>query len=228
MTKTKRISKVKIWIKTRFIDGKYFFCNYFQEWIILFKALFKRFFCGFKKVDFILYFLFVILIVGGLGVFPSAIKYYKAVSSNMSLTGLKLVELEFAKSLSTYFITIIATSSADLILNKHPNELEARTLRMPAVSCLIIGAMSIFAIHSQILGNQTLNFAFYSTLFSFFIWWIANSMDIKYDKPSNNSEANFEPLGKEMFETIIPSKEEGNLDDLDGEYPDANGIKVIM
>lgn len=166
------------------------------EWIDLVKSVYKRWIDGFKKVDFILYFLFVIIIVGSLGVFPSILKYYEALT--LETPDLNVIENDLAKSLSTYFITIIATSSADLILNKEPNEHEARILRMPAVTCLIIGAISIFLIHTEVFGVKTLHFSFLSTAFSLFVWWIANSWDKKYQNNKlDNPIANFSPLGKE-------------------------------
>ena len=168
-----------------------------NEWKDLIKSVYKRWRDGFNRVDFILYFLFVIIVVGSLGVFPSALKYYEAVI--LKTPDRNAIENDFAKSLSTYFITIIATSSADLILNKEPNEHEARILRMPAVTCLIIGAISIFLIHSEVFGSKTVYFSFLSTAFSLFVWWIANSWDKKYQKNTlGTPNANFAPLGKEQ------------------------------
>lgn len=41
---------------------------FFEEWLLLMKVILSRFFMGFKSVNFIFYFLVIVLILGGLGV----------------------------------------------------------------------------------------------------------------------------------------------------------------
>jgi len=221
-------------IKIDFQDLKYHYKLYqnkilifFKQWIDFIRIIFKRFFCGFKKVDFILYFIFVIILVGGLGVYPIALKYYEA--SILKTPDLNIIKSDFAKSLSTYFITIIATSSADLILSKHPAK-HAQILKMPAVSCLIIGAISIFIIQIEVFGEKTLDFALWATIFSLLIWWITNSMDIKYDVDDNNSgEFTTSPLGDEIEpNSQIISDVELTLGSKEPQNNEIDKIKVKM
>ncbi|TCD01226.1 hypothetical protein [Pedobacter psychroterrae] len=161
---------------------------FFSSWTYLIAALFKRFYEGFRNIDFIIYFLVVILIVGGLGISPIAYKiYYKGENNPENI-------LELAKALSTYFITIIATSSADLILNKLPNHKEARSLRMPALTFLILGGIAIFLVQYDLLPDYSLEIAFYATISALFLWWITNSVDKKY-KLEDKDDDSAAPIG---------------------------------
>jgi hypothetical protein len=155
---------------------------FFKSWTYLFLTLLKRFIEGFKHIDFLIYFLVVILIVGGLGISPILYKIY--------LQGADTPENlnELSRALSTYFITIIATSSADLILNKLPDPKEARSLRMPALTCLIIGGISIFMIQYNLIPQYSLNIAIYATFGALFLWWITNSTDGKYKLDDQNEQ----------------------------------------
>lgn len=155
---------------------------FFKSWTYLFSILLKRFIEGFKHIDFLIYFIVVILIVGGLGILPILYKIYlKGGNTSENIN-------ELSRALSTYFITIIATSSADLILNKLPDPREARSLRMPALTCLILGGISIFLIQYNLIPIHTLNIAIYATIGALILWWITNSTDGKYklDEENNN------------------------------------------
>lgn len=177
---------------------------FFSDWYELLRSIITRFIEGFKYVDFILYFLVVIILVGGLGVFPSAYQYFIVPSADKAIH--QSEGIDFAKSLSTYFITIIATSSADLILNKEPDENEAHMFRMPAVTCLILGAIFIFLIQINLFKDYTIQIGYIATALALFLWWITNSKDKKYVKPQSG-KTNFSPLGVE-----IPEVDETNPD----------------
>jgi hypothetical protein len=171
-----------------------------NTWWLLIKTLLDRFLSGFTNSNFFLYFFVVIILVGSLGCSGLLYEYYYFKPNPNNIGEFKSLCLALAKSLSTYFIALIATSSADLILNRKPNSKEAAVLRLPALTMLILGGISIFLIQYNLLEdfNRTLKLAFYGTTLSLLFWWIANSIDDKYnpheEKPASN-EDNYNPLG---------------------------------
>lgn len=186
-------SKFSQWLK---VKGR----TFINTWWLLLKTILDRFFSGFTNSNFFLYFFVVIIIVGGLGCSSLFYNYYNYNLKTGNAEEYATLCLGLAKSLSTYFIALIATSSADLILNKKPNSREASVLRLPALTMLIVGGISLFLIQYNLLedAKKTLNLAFMGTILALLFWWVANSFDDKYsphDDGQNTTEANYNPLG---------------------------------
>jgi hypothetical protein len=165
-----KLSEAYEYLKQVFRDCRVFFFS----WIFLFKVLWNRTIEGLRNIDFVIYFVVVIIIVGMLGFSDLLYKVYvendKSVATNLQL----------AKAFSIYFIAIIATSSADLILNRDPNEDEARSLRMPGLTFLILGGVLSFLIQYNLIPTWTCRLSLYGLSGALFLWWITNSTDKKY------------------------------------------------
>lgn len=193
------MKKIKEWVTKKINQTTAFF----ESWIYLLKILFKRFIEGFRNIDFVIYFLVVIIVVGGLGVFPLVYTAYTEIQSSDPNY------IELSKALSTYFITLIATSAADLILNKHPNQKEARSLRMPALSFLIFGGIAIFIVQYNLIPKYSLTISIWSTIGALILWWIANSLDGKYTLDDGQNPAN--PMGGPNVEIPVDAQEIPNV-----------------
>ena len=165
---------------------------FFESWIYLVRVVFKRIFSGFKNIDFVIYFVIVIIVVGSFGFSDLIYKVY--------ILGYKDSDTiyQLAKALNIYFIAIIATSSADLILNRDPNEKEARSLRMPGLSFLILGGFISFLIQYN-LTNFTTRLSYYGTAGALLLWWITNSTDKKWLHEQINQD-NLNTIGGEELD----------------------------
>lgn len=135
-----------------------------SHWKSLRQEIKKRCYLPLSQPAFILYFFFVIVIVGGLGVF---IKLYRVLSMEVTPQD----TLGLAQDLSTYLLAMIAASFVDLDFSESSN---LTSLRMFGFALLLIGAM--FGIISQITTNSNLALgsACAGTALALFLWWIAN------------------------------------------------------
>lgn len=156
-----------IWEKIKGLWGA--IGSFFSLWTKLFRIVWRRLIIGFQSPDFIIYFIVVIVIVGGMGFWPIAYKIFIDGDSTITIA-------ELAKSMSTYFIAIIASSSADLILTNKPDQVQAKVLRMPAIAMLVIGAILLVLIQIE-LNNDTMTLAYVGLTLALVFWWIANSID---------------------------------------------------
>ena len=141
-----------------------------DEWLLLLKILLKRFFVGFGRVSFLLYFVVIIVILGGLGVW---IEYFSETQNGLN------------NALTTFFMAILATSSADLLLKTKPED-EMGFLKMPALSILIIGGLMAALVFAGYCQEQL---AKTGTILALMLWWIANSSDDKYLANGENPES---------------------------------------
>ncbi|MDF1676217.1 MAG: hypothetical protein P1U44_10920 [Vicingaceae bacterium] len=167
------------------------FKEFIFSWWELIKTIGVRFFEGLKNRNFLIYFITIVVFVGGFGVLPGLNKILNSCSPTDELY------LSFSKALSTYFIAIIATSAADLILNKEPTETEARILRMPAIMALVAGGFLIFLIQME-LTKSSFELSVIGTILAWFLWWITNSIDGKYQDNENNESGAMNPIGGEV------------------------------
>lgn len=220
MKKNKKINQMNFSIIWKY-SIRYFSATklFFQEWIDLSVEIVNRLIIGFKSVNFVIYFVFVIIIIGGLGVFPDAYNYYCDSSIDNAT--------KLAKALSTYFITIIATSAADLLINREPNEKEASKFRMPAFAFLVFGGISIFMIQYDLIPFITFNLSLTAAGLALFFWWITNSRDRKY-KNFDDNVTNFYPLGEEIKSNILTVENQFIEQREVGPTPKTRDIKVKM
>lgn len=108
--------------------------------------------------EFIVYFLLVILIIGGLGVWSDL---FRANDLNKSISN----------NLNAYALTIIAASTIELIFSKE-------TILKNTLTLISVGIIVIYIFLFFILNNNnvpTLIFSVLSTLIALYIWWIANA-----------------------------------------------------
>lgn len=135
-----------------------------SHWVNFLRELKKRTLQPLGQPTFIFYFVFVIVIVGGLGVF---IKLPKAWGAQATPEGV----LTVAQDLSTYLLATIAAAFVDLNFSESSKQ---SSLKMFALSIFILGG--ICAVYSNFSSNPTM--ASYSALFgtalALFLWWIAN------------------------------------------------------
>lgn len=158
------------------------------SWWELIRILSYRFFEGLKNRNFLIYFITIVVFVGSFGVLSGLSEIWG--KENVSPE----VYSEVAKSISTYFIAIIATSGADLILNRFPNEIEARILRMPAITFLVIGGFLIFLIQMDIT-KYSFKLSIIGTALAWFLWWITNSIDPKHKDEDSFDGGATNPMG---------------------------------
>jgi hypothetical protein len=168
---------------------KDWFKDFFYSWFELVKILLKRFFAGLKNSNFVIYFVVIIVFIGGFGVF----KDIYAIINCEDGSELSRLYNELSKNLSTYFIALIAASTADLILNRLPNERESFILRMPAITGLVAGGFLLFLIQLEVVNN-TFKLAIWGTILAWIMWWISNSTDPKHKEPKEPNEP-LNPMG---------------------------------
>lgn len=170
--------------------------NFIKEWETLILTLFRRFYSGFRYVNFVFYFITVIGVLGGLGVW----KEYLESSSEEIIN----------HALTTFYMAVLATSSADLILKTKPKK-EMKVLKMPALSILMAGGVCAVLIFTD---NAPDYLAKLCTVISLFFWWITNSTDKKY------SSGKFKPFstvgGHVEVEEPVSNNDDNNESQFEG------------
>lgn len=165
------------------------FKDFFISWFELIRILFKRFFTGLKNSNFIIYFVIIIVFIGGFGVFNDV---YDIINCKKN-EDVGILYSQLSKNMSTYFIALIAASTADLILNRLPNERESYLLRMPAIAGLVAGGFLLFLIQMEIV-KDSFKLAIWGTILAWFMWWVSNSTDPKHIEPNEPNEL-LNPMG---------------------------------
>lgn len=132
-------------------------------WADFFRELKKRSSQPLGQPTFIFYFIFVIVLVGGLGVI---IKLPRAYGSQATPEGV----LSVAQDLSTYLLATLAAAFVDLNFS----ESSKQSLKMFALSMLIVGGFC--AVYSNFSVDPTMASwsAIFGTVLALFVWWIAN------------------------------------------------------
>ncbi|PWK17192.1 hypothetical protein LV89_04478 [Arcicella aurantiaca] len=136
-----------------------------------------------KSPTFIMYFLGLVALMGGIGVYTTI---YFEINNNYCLIN----HWNIALSLGTYFIALIASSSVDLILSSQP---EQKDLKAFGIILILLG-ITLFFLIAIIHNAYSYVFAFGGTLLAFCSWWIANA---------NNDNLNLERNPKDANPTII-------------------------
>ncbi len=159
----------------------------FKEWDSFFDFLKKRIKEPRKSPRFILYFVFIIVILGSMGVFYelysisngcNCFKHWESVKINMA----------------NIFLAYIAASSVELILldgeETKFKEVNLKDVQMFGVSVLILGF--ILWLLSVLYQEELVSFLFSSVglLLAYFLWWISNS-----EKPQLNQVSPSTALG---------------------------------
>lgn len=135
-----------------------------SHWGNLLREVWKRCYLPLGHPTFIVYFLIIIVVFGGLGVL---IKLYRI----LSIEPTDQDKLALAQDLSTYLLAVIAASFVDLDFSESSN---LRSLRMLALALLLIGGMC--GVISQVATTPRIALfsATLGTMLGLFLWWIAN------------------------------------------------------
>ena len=148
-----------------------------SHWGEFFATLKERLLKPFKHPTFVMYFVGIIVVVGGFGLFDSIYRW--------RITG-QLSQEEFCHALEraayTYFVAIAATAAVDLILVDR----QRKSLLMffllcfvMVIMCALLAASSVSAVPS-IVGY----------LLALFLWWVANADNSALlDTPTKPDEA---------------------------------------
>ena len=148
--------------------------NLWNETYLFFK---DRMSGPFKSPAFVFYFIFVILIIGALGIHCAW----------MFSEFPKSQEEHIISNMNCYFLTLVSTSALGLLLMNH--ETLAKTIRMLYFGIIVISI--IIFVFSTIQKSYLL--AIIGTILSLLIWWLANAEnkdildDSYYGKMRNKS-----------------------------------------
>lgn len=129
----------------------------------------RRFKKPFGFPAFVLYFLGIIILVGGLGVWIPLYKQdWQAVP----------------RDLSNYLLAILSASAADLTIF----ETDKRSLQMVAFVSLFVGiALAVLALTNSDLTRAYI-YAVSGAALALFLWWIANSDNIRLTEKNNSPD----------------------------------------
>src|ERR1051326_3725783 len=148
--------------------------GFWKNWLDFAADMLERVYEPFGQPAFIFYFLGIIVVVGGLGV---TISIYEAVVS-----GTLRATHSVPRSLSTYLLAILATAFVDLTLTVETQS--KRSLKMFTLFTLVLGTVG------GTIALLTLNVklayicALIGTFIALFLWWIANSKNVKLFEPN--------------------------------------------
>lgn len=142
--------------------------NVYIGWKSLLDELARRLKKPIHHPSFVLYFFVIIILIGAAGFW---ISLFRELSNEPNCRNWIILP----RTLSTYLLAILTAGSTELILLSE----QTRSLRMFAISTLIIGL--IFSIFGQVLTKSifALLFAILGTAIALYIWWIANSDNIR-------------------------------------------------
>jgi hypothetical protein len=158
-----------------------------ESWKELVAEIRRRVKDPFGQPEFVLYFVAIILLIGGLGVWISVYKKdWEVVPRDMS----------------TYLLAILAASAADLVLSKK----STRSLQMLGLFVLVTGGF--LAVLSQANTNviRAYVYAIVGTLMALLLWWVANSIRRDIFGPAEPIDA----LGGQLHEELT-----GDLTDIE-------------
>ncbi len=133
--------------------------NVESKWIIFRNYFVEKLICPFKSPEFIFYFLFVILIVGALGIHCAW----------MSDVYPKTKDGYIISNMTCYFLTLVATSSLSLFLMSH--DIMTKTIRILSFGIVVISVILFFLATK----NESYFLASIGIAISLLTWWIANA-----------------------------------------------------
>lgn len=145
---------------------------------------------------FIMYFVVVLIIGGGLGVWLPPV--VSALGGEISASK---PELSVAMSLATYVVAILSAGLADALLSEI-----SRAFRMFALSLCIIGA--VIALLALLTSSKQGAFLFsgVGAAISLLLWWLANANDEKLQEAQIPVDA---PVGNQPEQTDLPGNTQG-------------------
>jgi hypothetical protein len=149
-------------IKDGFADGWDFYKADYSLWEELSKDIATRLKKPLNYPAYILYFTFITALTGATGVFTTI--YFE-------LQKCQVDHWNVSFSMGTYFIALIASASADLILGDSTEKKEIKALGL----CLILAGMSVFWLVSIVKGPLSYLFASIGVVIALVTWWIANA-----------------------------------------------------
>ena len=162
-----------------------------RHWWILIKDLLKRIFVPLKEPPFVIYFLIIILGIGGLGFWHT--RYYKNEQDKLIL----------AQSLATYLIAIVSGAFADFYFKKKKSERRDKSGQEASEtisSSLLAIALAVF-LGSLSLGvyglmgtrdneNTAYDYSIYGTILALLLWWIVNFDNVNLKETDSNGTYN--------------------------------------
>jgi hypothetical protein len=132
----------------------------FMKWNELGKELVRRLVTPASHPEFIMYFSIITGLTGLIGVFTTV---------DAELRKCTVDHNNITLSLATYFIALIASSSADLVVSG-----EKKMLKVLGI-CLILSGVGLFWLTLILPHNWKYIPAIFGTLLSLITWWVANS-----------------------------------------------------
>jgi hypothetical protein len=171
---------------------------YLKHWSVFVNDIWQKMKRPWAHPPFVMYFVIIIIGVGGLGAWIEISKAYQAPSPAALVTA--------SRSLSTYLLAILSAAAADLIISQSPLN---RSTIMLAISVLIVGAALALIGFVSLSYKLGLVCSVVGTLAAWFLWIVANSDNQKLFEEDPPQTA---PIGEN------PSVITGNIHDI--------GIKV--
>ena len=176
--------------------------NQIGNWNELKLFLIKRSLSPIKYPSFVLYFVFVIVFIGSIGVL------------NVVLTcisnGGDIEIINFNSNASNVFLALVAASTVELILIKNDDlesDVQCRKIdiRILGIIFLIIAFFLRFLV-MHFLNNFGVVVSIIGLLFGFYVWWISNAQSsVLIDEP--------DPKDALAGDDVINDEIEGNTDD---------------
>lgn len=138
--------------------------DYYKEWKSLADVLLDRLRSPVQKPTFVFYFFFIIVFLGGVGIW---VPYYKWLIAPNSLS----IAGELSRAVSTYYVAILAAAFADLLLSNPPRP----SLQILAFGLMTLGGAGVVVTHVDPDSLSSGIIASLGTLCSFALWWITNA-----------------------------------------------------
>ncbi|GAB3222475.1 hypothetical protein [Spirosoma arcticum] len=139
--------------------------------------------------EFILYFSVIIVIVGLAGVFTTL---------EIELRNCLVNHGNITLSIATYFIALLASSSADLILSSDDpakSESQMKILRLVGICSVLLG-VGLFWLTNVFKDELGYIPAMFGLILALSTWWLANAENPNLTKPVDPSGAN--PTGNNL------------------------------
>lgn len=157
-------------------------CEFFEQWVTVFKLLAVRFIKPISAPNFMLYFFVIILGLGAVGPWILCVT--------------KVCSAEFYKSLAMFSLALAAGSYGEIILNQN-REIDDSKNKVPEellfpYACLFL-ATAASAVMGLVLTETAYNHigeraAITSLVLGLAFWWQVNAENPSYTKPDLNPE----------------------------------------
>jgi hypothetical protein len=155
------------------------------EWTTLGDDLKRRFNEGCRNPAFILYFIFIILIIG---ITLISASWYLEKETVLKTKGYIFSHTNIVFGIASYFIGLLTAAAVDLILSTKGDS--AKSFVMVGVGALLSGvALTLTSILSEHFTITRYFIAGLGCLLSWTVWWIANSENPNFKPAPNATDA---------------------------------------